>query len=35
MMKIIPASSQLAVPAGGQACSVIRFTDDKACTAGS
>jgi len=31
MMKIIPATSQLEVPAGGQACSMIRFTDDKAC----
>ena len=24
-------SSQFEVPAGGQACSLIRFTDDKAC----
>jgi len=32
MMKIIPATSQLEVPAGGQACSLIRFTDDKACS---
>jgi len=31
MMKIIPATSQFEVPAGGQACSLIRFTDDKAC----
>jgi len=30
MMKIIPATSQFEVPAGGQACSMIRFTDDKA-----
>jgi len=31
MMKIILATSQLEVPAGGEACSMIRFTDDKAC----
>jgi len=31
MMKIILATSQFEVPAGGQACSLIRFTDDKAC----